>query len=156
MNDVQASLNYYAQRSCAEQWRVFLSEMISEFYNQVDSEFAESFFYRVGTRMAQALPVPPANSLEEVEASLNRILGQLNWGWVEVAETGSHVRIVHGAYPVVPMYQNAPETWLIPVLEGAYSEWFRSLGGEAEFRARSANRPESPLLPFEFLYGRHP
>lgn len=154
MNDVQSSLNYYAQRNCAEQWRVFLSEFVSEFYDQVDGDLAESFLQRVGTRLAQALPVPPCNSLEEAAAAINRILDQIQWGWVEVHEAGSHLRIVHGAYPIVPMYQNAPESWLLPVLEGAYTEWFRALGGPGDLRARATGRPESPFFPIEFLYGR--
>ena len=154
MNDVQTTLNYYAQRNCAEQWRVFLSEMISEFYDQVDTELAENFFHRVGTRLAQALPLPPCASLEEVSTALNRVLDQIEWGWVEIQEAGNHIRIVHGAYPIVPMYQNAPEAWLVPVLEGAYTGWFRSLGGQPELRARAVGRPESPFFPIELLYGR--
>jgi hypothetical protein len=155
VNDVQASLNYYAQRNCSEQWRVFLSEMISEFYDQVDSGMAESFFHRVGTRLAQALPLPPCGSLDEVATGLNRLFDQLEWGWVEVREAGSHIQIVHGAYPVVPMYQNAPEAWILPVLEGAYTEWFRSLGGQPELQAKVVNPPESPFFPVELSYGRH-
>ena len=155
MNDVQANLNYYAQRNCSEQWRVFLSELVSEFYDQVDGDLAESFFRRVGARLAQALPLPPCNSLEEVAAGLNRILDQIDWGWVEVEEAGNHIRIAHGAYPIVPMYQNAPEAWLLPVLEGAYTEWFRGLGGPGELRARATAKPESPFVPIELLYGRN-
>ena len=154
MNDVQASLNYYAQRNCAMQWRVFLSELVSEFYDQVDGDVAESFLQRVGGRMAQALPLPPCNSLEEAAAALNRILDDIDWGWADIEEVGNHIRIVHGAYPVVPMYQNAPEAWVIPVLEGAYTSWFRSLGGPGELRARATGRPQSPLSPVELLYGR--
>ena len=155
MNDVQASLNYYAQRNCAEQWRVFLSEFISEFYDQVDGEQAESFLRRVGVRLAQALPLPPCNSLDDVGTALSRILDQLGWGWVQLEETGNHIRIVHGAYPIVPMYQNAPESWILPVLEGAYTEWFRTVGGQDGLRARATGRPESPFFPVDFLYGRH-
>ena len=154
MNDVQTSLNYYAQRNCSVQWRAFLSEMIGEFYDQVDAEFAANFLHRVGTRMAQAVPVPPAGSLEEVEAALNRILDQMDWGWAEIRDAGNHIRIVHGAYPIVPMYQNAPEGWLVPVLEGAYTEWFRGLGGQADLRAKAVGRPESPFFPIELSYGR--
>ena len=154
MNDVQATLNYYAQRNCAQQWRAFLSEMVSEFYDQVDGELALNFFQRVGARLAQALPLGPCSSLEEVAAGINRILDQIDWGWVEIQETGNHIRISHGAYPIVPMYQNAPEAWLLPVLEGAYTEWFRSLGGQPELRARAVGRPESPFFPVELHYGR--
>ncbi|SRR5690606_1956254 len=155
MNDLRASLEYYTQKNCAEQWRVFVSEMMSEFYVQVDRELAESFLTRVGTRVAQALPLRPCESLEDVAADLNSILTVIEWGWVRIEETGQHIRIVHGAYPVVPMYDNAPEHWLVPVLEGAYTEWLNSMGGDPTLRAVQVGRPRNTGEPLEFFYGKH-
>ncbi len=153
MTDVQSTLHYYGQRSCAEQWRSFLTEMVAEFYEQVDGEAADDFLFRVGVRVARALPLPTCESLEDLVGEINRVLWQIDWGWAEIEESGKHLRVVHGAYPMVPMYQNAPDTWLVPVLEGLYTEWLNALGGKG-LRARRDGLPESPYMPIVMLYGR--
>ncbi|MFN4089179.1 MAG: cellulose biosynthesis protein BcsD [Alphaproteobacteria bacterium] len=154
MTDVQSSLHYYGQRSCAEQWRAFLTELIAEFYDQVDGPAADDFLVRVGARVARALPLPDCTSLADMVAEINRVLWQIDWGWVEIEESGSYLRVVHGAYPIVPMYQNAPDAWFVPVLEGLYTEWLNMLGGVG-LRARSSEAPDSPYKPIVLLYGRH-
>ena len=154
MTDVQSSLHYYGQRSCSEQWRAFLTEMIAEFYDQVDSAAASDFLFRVGTRVARALPLPDCASLPDLVTEINRVLWQIDWGWVEIEEAGAHLRVVHGAYPMVPMYQNAPDAWFVPVLEGLYTEWLNALGGRG-LRARHSETPDSPYKPIVLLYGRH-
>ena len=153
MTDVQSSLHYYGQRSCAEQWRAFLTEMVAEFYDQVETSAAEDFLFRVGTRVARALPLPDCASLPDLVSEINRTLWQIDWGWCEIEESGAHLRVVHGAYPMVPMYQNAPDAWFVPVLEGLYTEWLNMLGGRG-LRARRTELPDSPYKPIVMLYGR--
>jgi len=155
MDDVQANLSYFAEHSCSEQWRVFVSEMVGEFYDQVDRELAASFLTRVGTRMAQSMPLPECASLEDVETAINAILARIRWGWIRLEEAGRHIKVTHGAYPVVPMYQSAPEAWLVPFLEGVFTEWLNSLGGNTDFRALSTSTPANVWEPIEFLYGNH-
>jgi len=155
MKDVQVSLTYYAQQACSPQWRGFVAEMVGEFYAQVEEDLARNFFARIGARLAQCLPLPACTSLEELEAALGRVLADMQWGWVRLREAGHHIQVTHGCYPIVPMYQNAPETWLVPVMEAAFTEWLNMVGGNPAFRAVLAEPPASPAAPMTFLYGSH-
>src|SRR3546814_151772 len=96
---------------------------------------------------------PTRRSSDRLVAEINRVLWQIDWGWVEIEEAGAHLRVTHGAYPIVPMYQNAPDGWFVPVLEGLYTEWLNALGGKG-LRARRSTTPDSPYTPIVLLYGR--
>ena len=105
MNDVQASLTYYAQQACSPQWRGFVAELVGEFYSQVEEDIARNFFARIGTRLAQSRPLPVCNSLDELEGALGAVLAEMQWGWVRVREAGHHIQNLLGILPRVTRLQ---------------------------------------------------
>ena len=82
--------------------------------------------------MARSLPLRRCDNLEELEDDINAVLQGIDWGWVRIAETGRFIEITHGAYPVIPQDENR-RSWLVPLLEGVYTEWFGAQGGDPGF-----------------------
>ncbi|MBV8890236.1 MAG: hypothetical protein JO267_01665 [Alphaproteobacteria bacterium] len=148
------SLRYYAQQQCSRQWVHFISAMFAEFEERVDPTEADQFLETLGGRMAQSLPLRRCESLEELEDDINAVLEGIDWGWVRIAENGRFIEIVHGAYPMVPQDESR-RSWLVPLLEGVYTEWLNEQGGDPSFTARLVGRPRVPGSPFSFHYGRH-
>jgi hypothetical protein len=73
---------------------------------------------------------------------------------VRIAENGRFIEITHGAYPVIPQDENR-RNWLVPLLEGVYSEWLGAQGGDPAFSARLVGQRRTFGAPFTFHYGRH-
>ena len=59
-------------------------------------------------------------------------------GLGRISEVDQYISITHGAYPVVPQDEGR-RTWLVPVLEGLYTEWLGEQGGDPSLSARLAD-----------------
>jgi Cellulose synthase subunit D len=148
------SLRYYAKQQCSRQWVHFLAAMFSEFEERVDPSEADQFLETIGSRMAQSLPLRRCESLEDLQDDINTVLEGMDWGWVRIAENGRFIEIVHGAYPLIPQDESR-RSWLVPILEGVYTEWLGEQGGDPSFTARLSEPARVPGAPFAFQYGRH-
>jgi hypothetical protein len=148
------SLRYYAQQHCARQWAHFLAAMFAEFEERVDPAEADQFLETLGTRMAQSLPLRRCDSLSELEEDINAVLEGIDWGWVRITEMSGYIEIVHGAYPVVAQDETR-RSWLVPTLEGLYTQWMSEQGGDNSCSARLIGAPAAFGAPLHFNYGRH-
>ncbi len=148
------SLRYYVEQHCSRQWVHFLAAMFAEFEERVDPMEADQFLETLGSRMARALPLRRCESLEELEDDINAVLEGIDWGWVRIAESGRFIEISHGAYPLIPQ-DEARRSWLVPILEGVYTEWLASQGGDPGFSARLTGQRRAFGTAFTFHYGRH-
>jgi hypothetical protein len=154
-SDERSLLEAYGMRSCARQWRAFLSAMIGEFMELGDPGQLDKLLTRVGVRFARSLALPACESLGELEAAMNRTWDALDWGSVRLAEQGRMLRIVHSAYPIIDAEGDAATLMLGSVLQGVYTYWLGSQGGDPQFRARFASPGARPPSPLCFDYGRH-
>lgn len=152
--DAQLSLRYYLRQHCSRQWMHFLAAMAAELEERVDPAEADQFLDVLGVRMARMMPLHPCESLEQLEQDMNAILEDIDWGWVQLAESGHFIEIVHGAYPVVPQDEGR-RSWIAPVLEGLYSEWLGAQSGDRSFLARLTTAAEFLGAPISFRYGYH-
>lgn len=148
------SLRYYAQQHCSRQWVHFMAAMFAEFQERVDPLEADQFLETLGARMARSLPLRRCESLEDLEDDINTVLEGIDWGWVRISESGRFIEITHGAYPIIPQDENR-RSWLVPMLEGVYTEWLGAQGGDPGFTARLVGQRRVPGAPFTFHYGRH-
>lgn len=148
------SLRYYVEQHCSRQWVHFLAAMFAEFEERVDPMEADQFLETLGSRMARALPLRRCESLEELEDDINAVIEGIDWGWVRIAESGRFIEIAHGAYPLIPQ-DEARRSWLVPILEGVYTEWLGSQGGDPGFAARLTGQRRTAGAAFTFHYGRH-
>ena len=148
------SLRYYAQQHCARQWVHLLAAMFAELEERVDPAEADQFLETLGSRMAQGLPLRRCDSLEDLEEDINAVLEGIDWGWVRIAESGRFIEIVHGAYPIIPQ-DEARRSWLVPILEGLYTQWLGEQGGDPAFSARLVGPRRVLGAAFTLHYGRH-
>jgi hypothetical protein len=135
--DIQdANLAYYGDHHNSKQWRQFVLTLIAEMYKSAGSVDACAFLRHVGGQIAAANPVEEQESLEAFEVALNRILRDIDWGWVRFVLDNQAVRIVHGAYPGI---SEPSEHWsqaIGAVLEGMYQKWFQAQTDEVSLQVQ--------------------
>ena len=148
------SLRYYTQQHTSRQWVHLIAAMFAEFQERVDPIEADQFLETLGSRMARSLPLRRCDNLEELEDDINAVLQGIDWGWVRIAESGRFIEITHGAYPAIPQDEHR-RNWLVPLLEGVYTEWLREQGGDPGFSARLVGQRRTFGAAFTFHYGRH-
>ena len=153
-DEERASLRYYVQQHCSRQWVHLLAAMFAEFEERVDPVEADQFLETLGSRMARSLPLRRCESLQDLEADINAVLEGIDWGWVRIAESGRFIEITHGAYPIIPQDETR-RSWLVPILEGIYTEWLGAQGGEPGFSARLVGEGRGVGAAFTLHYGRH-
>ena len=149
------TLEYFAERSCSRQWRDFLMAMLAEFREIASESELERLLTSVGARWARLQPLPPCHSLEDLQAALNALWGRIDWGWVGLEETGRFLKVTHGGLPAIDAEGSAARALLPPVLQGAYTHWLASQGGDPAFQARCVSAEALPVGPVVLHYGRH-
>lgn len=151
--DVQDSLQIYAHQQGWGKWRVFLSALVAEF-DEIDPAEAQSFLQGMGTRIARSMPLPACNSVVELEHAMNAAWASMGWGAAELREGERYLRISHGGYPTAGHGNDG--AWLVPVLEGAYTEWLNAVGGNTLLKARRVTGSvPAAFAPLTFDYGRY-
>lgn len=138
MDDQQASLEYFSEQQCASQWRGFLSALAGEFTEQLPAEDLRALWRRIGERFAAATPLGDCQTLDDLEAAINRIWAQLNWGWVRIDDQGDALAIRHHCAPLRAAFGAQALPWSAGYLEGAYQSWFSSLGIDPGLHIRQA------------------
>ncbi|PHK93652.1 cellulose synthase [Pseudoroseomonas rhizosphaerae] len=130
-----AALAYLARRDVSAQWRGFLRALLETLDAHLDRNTRNGLLRAVGTRLGQAVPLPAAATLPELEARMNAALAELSWGYVAVAldETDRSLRLSHHAAPAVGAAGDEAGEWFATVLEGLYAAWLaQQQGGGAE------------------------
>lgn len=120
------ALTYFAKRSVAPQWRVFLRAMMETLETHLEPGAREAMLRMVGARMAALLPLPPCATLGELEARMNDTLAIADWGFVQLSLDVNNrtVLLRHVAAPLVGTHADLSGGWIGAVLEGLYGAWF--------------------------------
>jgi hypothetical protein len=129
-----AALAYLARRDVSRQWRGFLGALLETLEGQMDSAARDALLRAVGQRLAAAMPLPPAETLEGLEARMNEALASATWGHValELDPQDRRLRFRHSAAPCVSTPHDPAGAWIGPVLEGLYGAWLSAQPGGAE------------------------
>jgi hypothetical protein len=124
---------YLARRGVSPQWRSFMRALVETLDGHLDAEGRASLMRAVGSRMADASPLPHCDTLSELEGRINDALSAAEWGYAELAiDTGARRLIVtHHAAPAVAAGDDADGRWIAPVLEGLYGTWLAAQPGAA-------------------------
>ncbi|SEI51943.1 Cellulose synthase subunit D [Azotobacter beijerinckii] len=148
-SDIQASnLAYYGDRHNNKQWRQFVLTLITEMYSTAGSVDACSFLRHVGSRIAAANPLKEQPSLQALEAALNGILGELDWGWVRLSTDNRSIRIVHGAYPGILETSDSWHQAIAAVLEGMHENWIQAQNEEVRLSVKCIDIAQHGALVF--------
>ena len=146
------SLEYFRARQFTGQWRLFMTALVEELNANAGSEEMLAFFGHLGGKIAADLPIDEQDTLEGLEAAINRRWNQLDWGWCQFSSESDMIVIVHDAWP--RLEGTIKNTWaaaLSAMLAGAYGAWLRAQGGDGavDVQILKANADG----PLEFCYG---
>ena len=144
------TLSYYASRHCSAQWHDFIGVFMQELLGSAGEDDASAFMRHIGEALALKNPLEDAETVEDLEASINVCLDRLDWGWCRLRAGENGIRIIHGAWPMISLPEARWPQMLAAVLEGAYGAWLRQQGGGAvPVRCQQVEAGR----PMEFIYG---
>ena len=130
----EASLAYLARRDVSPQWRGFLQAMLGTLAHRLDEAERGALLRDMGERLAEAMPLGAASTLEDLEARMNAALAPARWGHValELDPQDRRLRFTHRAAPCVASEADPAGAWIGPVLEGLYAGWLSAQPGGTE------------------------
>ncbi|MGI4903545.1 MAG: cellulose biosynthesis protein BcsD [Janthinobacterium lividum] len=151
MEQQQAMLEYFQVKHCSSQWRDFLGALGEEFENQLDLPELRALMARIGERFAPRSALGTCETLDELEAEINRIWFGLDWGWVAITDHGDHLGIAHYCAPLLTGFGGRSAAWIPAFLEGVYQHWFSTLGIDPALRVREDAQinPDAGILAFK-------
>ncbi|UAL09291.1 cellulose biosynthesis protein BcsD [Caulobacter segnis] len=147
-----AELRYLAARQFSPQWRTVLVAMADELFENFSAEEAWGFYRQIGLRVSGEVALPSVKTLEELEASLNKVLAELDWGFVALSLDDSAISIRHRAYPGLHMEDQSGH-WrraFAAILEGVYTIWLQTQGGRPEMKATYRDSGGDDALDFSY------
>jgi len=138
----RSTADYLIKRQCASQWQEFLRVMSAELADQLPQDALRLLFYRTGTRFAAENPIIAAESVSDMQASMNWAWSPLDWGTVVLEEVENALSITHHCSPLVAAFGVAAQAWTPAFLEGVYQQWFTQLGSSEVLRVKQATEPD--------------
>lgn len=123
-----SNIKYYEAQQCSVQWRAFLQAFSVEFAAKGEVRDLRAFMYQLGRTMGGSFSVMDGSSLPALEACMNRIWAELNWGWVQLVEEPDSLVVAHHASPLKTAFGATALDWAPALLEGVYAQWFEALG----------------------------
>lgn len=154
MNYLEENLDYFARQHCSIQWSAFLAAFASELGAQIPANELRVLMARLGNFMAQNLGTPSGNTIAELEASINSIWFDINWGWVRLVEKNDGLFIEHHAAPLQSAFGEDALAWSPAILEGVYAHWFSVISAGSALRLTQAEPAERNKLLQVFRFGR--
>lgn len=139
--------SYFRAQQVSLQWLPVLRAMAAEMSEQMDAEDLRQLFFHVGERFAQDAGdcFQGAQSLIQLEDSLNDFWSQINWGWVSIKEVQEHIDISHQSAPLAEAFGDEALVWSIGLLEGFYQNVFRVLGASDSMMVCRAGKPTAGM-----------
>jgi hypothetical protein len=131
---------YLRKQQMSLQWLPVLRGMAQEMATLAGARELRLLFFRIGERFAADAEerFRGADSLPRLEASLNELWGQIDWGWADLVEEKGHVSILHHAAPLAEAFGDEALPWTVGLLEGFYHSVFKLLGASDRMAVRCA------------------
>ncbi len=148
----EGNLDYFTRQQCSVQWRAFLRALSSELGSQIPESELRILMARLGKSMAQSIPAPTGNTLEELKKSINSIWFDMNWGWVNLIERDNGLFIEHHVAPLLDAFGEEAMVWSPAILEGIYAHWFAVISSNPALQLTQIEpmKPGKALLRFRF------
>ena len=115
---------YYERRACSAQWLAFNRGMAAELSAGLPPEDIRQLFFRIGRRVAEALPVAPCETLADLQSQFNAHWHGIDWGFSSLREEADCVAITHACSPIAMAFGPEATGWSTGFLEGVYQAWF--------------------------------
>lgn len=152
INNSSYELDYYRQRQFKTGWQDLVEVVFSGILASADHTDARDFLRLMGGNLAKKLPLPDAETVGDLEDSLNRMLRHFDWGRVQIESTPEQLLLTHCAYPR-SADSESEELWALSfatVLEGAYEAWLLAQGGEPHVSLRWCGTAQENTLVFSY------
>lgn len=124
----QYNAQYYEAKQCSPQWRAFLAAFATQFASKGDVKDLRNLMHDLGRTMAQQFPLHDGSSLDALQAGMNRVWSEIDWGWVELTEEAEALVVAHHISPLKVAFGAESLGWSPALLEGIYAQWFEKLG----------------------------
>ncbi|SFO53100.1 Cellulose synthase subunit D [Variovorax sp. OK605] len=117
-------IQYYERNSCSAQWLEFNRGMAAELSAGLPPEDLRQLFFRIGQRLAQAMPIPPCNTLGDLQDAFNAHWNGIDWGFAVLNEDADGLAITHACSPIAVAFGPETTNWSVGFFEGVYQGWF--------------------------------
>ncbi|MEI2414850.1 cellulose biosynthesis protein BcsD [Orrella sp. JC864] len=149
----QAILTYLSEQQSSRQWKAFLTLFATELAEQLAPKNLHGIMRRTGMRFAQQRPLPPAQTVAEIEQAMNTVWRDTGWGWLRIEEAEDSLVLRHFCAPLRANFGEEHQAWTPAFLEGAYEHWLRQSGADEHLRVRQAGAPDG-LGSIEYRFGK--
>ncbi|OMQ25741.1 cellulose biosynthesis protein BcsD [Serratia oryzae] len=152
INNASYELDYYRRQQFKPGWQSLMEVVFSGILASADEADSRDFLRLMGSQLAEKTPLPEAETVGDLEDSINAVLSQFDWGWVQVDASEQGILLTHYAYPQAPDPDNE-SLWSISfatVLEGAYATWLLAQGGAPHVALRQSQQSQDHTLVFSY------
>src|SRR5690606_23625657 len=101
-----------------------MAQELGEHGNEVELRALTS---RMGARFAERFELGACHTVQDMQAAMNQVWREVDWGWVTLEETPSHLEILHQCSPLTAAFGGSSPGWFSGFLEGVYQRWFEAL-----------------------------
>ncbi|WP_269759912.1 cellulose biosynthesis protein BcsD [Variovorax sp. E3] len=98
--------------------------MAAELSAGLPPEDLRQLFFRIGQRLAHAMPIPRCDTLGDLEAEFNARWDDIDWGFTSLSEDADCVFITHACSPIAVAFGPDATNWSVGFFEGIYQAWF--------------------------------
>ncbi|RQG99499.1 cellulose biosynthesis protein BcsD [Paraburkholderia dinghuensis] len=117
------------EQHLSPQWRGLLHALAAEFEAQLDRDDLRQLMFCVGERFAAEQPLAACDSMADLADAFNARWAPIQWGRVELADEGTHLRIVHYGAPL-HAFGGEALAWTPAFLQGCYQAWLDAMGAK--------------------------
>ncbi|WP_337263881.1 MULTISPECIES: cellulose biosynthesis protein BcsD [unclassified Serratia (in: enterobacteria)] len=156
INNASYELDYYRRQQFKPGWQSLMEVVFSGIFASADEADSRDFLRLMGSQLAEKTPLPEAETVGDLEDSINAVLSQFDWGWVKVDASEQEILLTHYAHPQAPDPNNEL-LWSLSfatVLEGAYATWLLAQGGAPHVALRQNQQYQDHTLVFSYRNGQ--
>lgn len=148
METAASFIQYYERNSCSSQWLEFNRGLAAELSAGLPPEDLRQLFFRIGQRLANAMPVPPCNTLGDLQAEFNARWSDIDWGFTTLSEDADCVFITHACSPIAVAFGPDATNWSIGFFEGVYQGWFdaQQMPSSLQVQALQSDAQDGPRI----------
>lgn len=146
MDTAATFIQYYERNSCSAQWLEFNRGLAAELSAGLPPEDLRQLFFRIGQRLAQAMPNPPCDTLADLQAQFNARWNGIDWGFSILSEDVDSVFITHACSPIATAFGPEATNWSVGFFEGVYQAWFDAQHMPSSLRVQ-ALQPDTQAGP---------
>jgi len=132
-NDQHSPLmSYFQQQQTPAGWFDLLTIMIDNMVRNVGQTDSQPFLRQMGEALAERFPLPDSETVGELEANINALLRQFNWGFIDLEASESGLLLRQQGLPLGR--DDDRQGWchaFCAILEGLYARWLQAQGGGA-------------------------